>query len=190
MMQLLEIYKGGEVVGFTQVDDVDALWAKEFKWHLANGYAARGQRRGADRKPYRMYLHREILGLKHAPRSEGVVDHVDGDPMNNLRDNLRVVTDSENSQNRKSRDGSTSKYSGVSWYTSKGCWRVAIMVNGKRTLVGYFDDEEEAGKAAENFREANSPGWVRRTGTALVGDGQEQPLSESAVLVHTDPEGT
>jgi hypothetical protein len=156
-MPTLPVYEKGEIVSHVEVDSVDHLWAKEFRWHLANGYAARGQRRGADRKPYRIFMHREIMGMKLAPRDE-LVDHIDRDPMNNRRSNLRRVTYAENCQNRSSYEGSTSKYSGVSWFTPKSMWRVQIMFYGKRTLVGYFHDEDEAGQAAEAFRKSQSPG--------------------------------
>jgi hypothetical protein len=146
---------GGEIV-YTTVDEIDWLWAQSYNWKFVNGYAARNQRRGQERKLTRMWLHREILGLKHGGKGK-FVDHINGDPLDNRRSNLRVVTHAQNSQNRKSQVGSTSKYCGVSWNRFEGKWRVAIMVNGHRILVGHFRTEEEAGQAAAEFRLQHAP---------------------------------
>jgi hypothetical protein len=163
---LLPIKEKGVVVYETVVDSADYLWASQFNWATTFGqkYATRSQRRGHDNKPRRIFLHREILGLKHGYR-DLMVDHIDGDPLNNRRSNLRIATAAQNCQNRRSQAGSSSRYRGVSWYSSKGCWRVAIMVDGVRTLVGYFDDddEDEAGRAAEAFYAENMTHWSPRT---------------------------
>lgn len=129
---------------------------------MTGGYVYRSQRRGKEQKPIKILLHREIMGLKHAPRSAGIVDHINGDPLDNRRENLRIATESLNSLNRRKRLGLTSRYGGVSWFKDKrrpgfGCWRVAVMVNGNRTLIGYFDDEDEAGAAAEAFYDQHMP---------------------------------
>jgi hypothetical protein len=151
------LYKGGEAVAHAVVDEVDHLWACQFRWHITEaGYAARSQRRGPECKPYRMFLHREILGLKHGYKGV-VVDHIDGDPLNNVRENLRAVTHAQNCQNRKLPADNKSGYRGVSWKADVGRWRVQVMVDGERTVVGYFDDVHEAGNAAQNFYAQNMP---------------------------------
>lgn len=110
-----------------------------------------------------MYLHREIMGLKHAPPSEGLVDHINGDPLDNRRENLRIVTYAQNAHNRKDREGGTSRYRGVSWWADKrrphlpGKWRAAVMVNGKLNFLGFFDDEDEAGRVTAAFYAEHMP---------------------------------
>lgn len=155
----LEVFTPGGGLTYTDVDEADHLWACQYRWRLTRaGYVTRSQRRGKDNKPLHMFLHREILGLKHGYKGQ-IVDHIDGDPLNNLRDNLRIATHSENAHNRKGQKigKGTSQYRGVSWFTSKGMWRVAVSVNGTRTLVGYYDDELEAAWAAYDFYAEHVP---------------------------------
>lgn len=89
-----------------------------------------------------LLLHRLIAGAKKGE----MVDHWDGNSLNNQRSNLRVCTNSQNQQNSRSRGGS-SRFKGVSWYTRHQKWRVAFNWNGKTIFIGYFDDEIEAAKA-------------------------------------------
>ena len=78
---------------------------------------------------------------------EFVVDHIDGDPLNNTRNNLRVVTPRQNMQNKHVKK--TSKYPGVLWIKSRHKWRTEIKTKGKSIHLGYFSDEREAAKAYE-----------------------------------------
>jgi hypothetical protein len=71
-----------------------------------------------------------------------VVDHIDGDGLNNQESNLRVVTYRQNSQNRH--DKPTSKYAGVSWHKLTSKWIAHISISGKVYHLGSFTTEEEA----------------------------------------------
>lgn len=191
---LLPITYKKQIVAETVVDSADYLWACEYKWAPAWGgepkYAARSQRRGEERKPIRILLHREIMGLKHGYR-DLQVDHIDGDPLNNRRSNLRVVTQAQNCQNRKSYAGSSSRHRGVHWYSSMQCWRVAIMVDGARTIVGYYNDEDEAGRAAEAFYAENMPYWSPRTSATASGPrAGHSAVGEESTHDLTPPGGT
>lgn len=110
-------------------------------------------------KPKVIYLHRFILG---APGGL-VIDHIDGNGLNNCRANLRVVTIAQNSQNRKgaSRRNKTSGIRGVSWDQSRQKWRatVAISENGKpkQLYLGRFSTIEEAAVAAVAGRRKHLP---------------------------------
>lgn len=59
----------------------------------------------------KLYIHQLLMN----PPKGMVVDHIDGDPLNNVRSNLRICTLHQNSMNRLSRPNSTSDYLGVSW---------------------------------------------------------------------------
>jgi len=86
--------------------------------------------------------------LGHIPNGyESVVNHKDFNKTNNSVDNLEIVSNRENS-NRKHLL-STSKYVGVYWDKNVGKWKSQIVINGNRFHLGYFEDEEEAGKAYE-----------------------------------------
>jgi hypothetical protein len=112
--------------------------------------------------PNRM-LHRDI-GARIAGRplkSRDIVDHRNGDGLDNRRRNLRVVTTSINLQNRIGLDGkNTSGYRGVSWCGRSKTWRAAAMVEGRTTIIGYFGTAMEAHAAAVAWRTQNMPGYI------------------------------
>jgi hypothetical protein len=88
---------------FVQIDDADASIVAAHRWRLHSFGYATTVIKGADAKWHTVTMHRLIMGLPHlgvagAPR-DGVVDHIDGNPLNNQRINLRVVTQSENRRN-------------------------------------------------------------------------------------------
>ena len=82
-----------------------------------------------------IYLHHVIMGKN----GHGfVVDHKDGNALNNKRSNLRVCLQPENMQNQKLRRTNQSGYKGVSRYASG--WRARI----RGILLGCFHNPEEA----------------------------------------------
>jgi len=90
-----------------------------------------------------VYMHRQIMEAKKGE----IIDHIDRDGLNNLKSNLRIATKSQNNMNRSGRKGTSSKYKGVSWYTSRKCWRAMIQTEGKNKALGYFESEIDAAKA-------------------------------------------
>jgi hypothetical protein len=74
------------------------------------------------------------------------VDHINGDRLDNRRENLRVVTVSVNQFNRKHLNrNNRSGVRGVGYQDGK--WRARINVNGEDHYLGRFDTVEEATKA-------------------------------------------
>jgi hypothetical protein len=103
-----------------------------------------------DKKPY--LAHRIIFAMHHGYLPE-FVDHIDGNPANNVIKNLRPATFSENLQNSKLRASNTSGYKGVCWDASINKWKVRVRCNKVRHTVGYFEDLELAGLVAQEARE-------------------------------------
>lgn len=101
----------------------------------------------------RGYLHRTLL---NAPRNL-VVDHINGDRSDNRKENLRLCTSQQNSQNAKPhKDNKYSNHKGVSYLKSgkrKKPWRVRIHVNRREVGCGYFETEEEAIQVANEMQE-------------------------------------
>lgn len=87
------------------------------------------------------YLHREIMGV-----DKGVlVDHINGNVLDNRRCNLRIATHSQNLMNSKKKcTGRTSRFKGVGLHKSSGLWRANIRINGRLCHLGYFTSEVEA----------------------------------------------
>lgn len=133
------------------VDDEDFEYLNQWKWH------ARYKKGGsyyASRKEYKtqetIQMHRVILELKPYKVSKLMVDHKDGNGLNNQRYNIRPATNAENNQNRASRKNSSSQYKGVCWDKERNKWVAIIGFNGKHKKLGRFDNEEEAAKAYDN----------------------------------------
>lgn len=141
--------KGGVVRAYTLVDASDAEWVNQWRWYLSHlGYVIR--KKFVDGRWVGTFLHRELLGLEHGSTPNG--DHIDRKRLNNRRNNLRVVHRKDNPQNRSSVRGSSSQYRGVSLHRANGKWKAAVKVKGKEVYLGYFTDEHEAGRAAQDAR--------------------------------------
>lgn len=114
------------------------------RWHLTTlGYINCHQRGGKA-----IVLHRFLLD---APKGE-YVDHVNGDGKDNRKCNLRIVSQSENMQNRFADKGRPSSAKNACWAKHANMWRVGLVVDGKRVEGGYFKDFDEAVQAAAKLR--------------------------------------
>lgn len=98
--------RDGSIRDYAMVDDAD-VWALEYRWHLSNGYARRTGPADGTRDPSGklkrrdIALHVEILErMGHAKDAYDVGDHIDRDPLNCRRSNLRPATFAQNAQNR------------------------------------------------------------------------------------------
>lgn len=121
------------------VDADDFLPLSQFKWCAVNYKGRFYACRNCNGKL--LLMHRSILGLTN-PRI--IVDHADGDGLNNTRANLRIATRSQNGINRSALKHS-SKFKGVHCY--RGAWRAAIGHNLKTIFLGHFKDAEAAARA-------------------------------------------
>lgn len=136
------------------VDFQDYQNLRKHNWILdSDGYAVRHLPNGKGLQR----LHREVMGLE--PGDPRVVDHENRNPMDNRRQNLRVVAGRrENNQNRDA-IGGTSDHRGVHWDKRREKWIATghKMVDGasKSIYIGGYDDEEEAAQAAREWREEN-----------------------------------
>ena len=135
--------------GYSSMVDDDLFdYLNQWKWQVVKdshtNYAVRNEGKFPFRK--RIKMHREIM--KPSPNMQ--VDHVDGNGLNNVRENLRVCTQSQNKKNARKRKDSTSGFKGVTYYKRYGNWRSQIAVNGKRINLGYFSDPIDAAHAYDN----------------------------------------
>jgi hypothetical protein len=77
------------------------------------------------------------------------IDHINNNPLDNRKCNLRIVTPQQNNMNRKSVKNTTSKYIGVSFDKKTNKWKATIRIDCKYIFLGYFDDEIEAAKSRD-----------------------------------------
>lgn len=122
------------------IDDEDEVKVNGIKWYVnkKTGYVY-----GYFGYNKKIYLHRFILDNL---TDEQYVDHIDRNPLNNCKVNLRICSNMQNSHNRKGVHA-TSKYKGVSWEKRVNKWRVTINYNYKQKHIGTFDNEIDAAKA-------------------------------------------
>lgn len=97
----------------------------------------------------KLYLvHRIIYFLSNGIWPKGVVDHINGDTLDNTPENLRDLTQSQNTRSYgPAHSYSTSKYRGVHWFRRDSRWQVDIYCKGKKYHLGRFDCEKEAALA-------------------------------------------
>lgn len=74
-----------------------------------------------------------------------VVNHIDFNPLNNHVNNLEIITQRKNTNQKHLK--SKSKYVGVTWRKAKKKWVATIRIGNKRKQIGSFTDEKEASKA-------------------------------------------
>jgi hypothetical protein len=145
-----------------KLDDEDYEWAKDHNWHVQKEYKCKKDKFYVKRKrkisdgpgSSMIFLHQQI-----AKTPKGMVtDHINGDPLDNRRENLRVLTQAENMQNKKGFEEATSKFIGVyrTKVNKKNPWRTEVRIKDvyipcgkKQVFSGYYPTEEEAAYARD-----------------------------------------
>ena len=124
------------------VDDEDYVMLSQYKWHA---------RRRDD-----VYIPRWLNPATHIPvpmhhmimsAPDGLyVDHINRNPLDNRRQNLRLVTHRQNCLNRR-RWGKTSEYRGVCWSKKGNAWVAQITVRRNVMDLGRYCTQEDAARA-------------------------------------------
>lgn len=139
----------GDIVGRALVSPEDYDKVKGFRWY-GQTYA----KGTINKKPTTMHQH--LMGK--APKGM-VIDHINGNGLDNRRENLRFASLSLNSQNKKvNKDNTSSKYIGVRKEGSK--WRAVCV----RTHVGTYDTELEATRMHDTFALVHFSGHGKTNG--------------------------
>jgi hypothetical protein len=114
------------------VDKEDLPRVKDYTWSVnSKGYLE------ANVKGRTTSLHRFILVVTD---EKNVVDHINRDPRDNRKENLRIVTSQQNSWNRIEQINNQSGHRGVSWRPEKNKWLSRI----QNSHIGYYDTYEKA----------------------------------------------
>lgn len=137
------IYLTGGHVSF--VDEEDAELA-QFRWRAnPQGRTVYGQRHNGERSEM---LHRAVWKrMRPSDPMPKMIDHIDGDGLNNTRSNLRIATPTQNQQNQRLLTSNISGYKGVNWDLSESKWRARIRIAGRRRSLGRFINPIDAAKA-------------------------------------------
>jgi hypothetical protein len=118
------------------VSPEDADFLRRWNWSLNGGYVSRGTRRAG--KYRRILMHRIVArrsGQKIAGRE---IDHINRDPLDNRRSNLRAVSKSVNQHNAGARRDSSTGHRGITRRTGRDTLVVRIQVDNKREYIGDY----------------------------------------------------
>lgn len=123
---------------FALVDDEDFEWLNQWKWHALvrdgnrTSYAKRSTwETGGVRKAIKM--HRAILGVTD---QNILIDHIDGNGLNNCRSNLRITDGHGNARNRRVNKTVYSGFKGVHWIPHQKSFVARIACDGKQKHLG------------------------------------------------------
>jgi hypothetical protein len=142
----IEITLAGGKPGETLIDVADLPIAMKHpnRWWVNHRNYVKGSVQVNGRRQY-VRLHRLILGVE-----DGVlVDHINRNPLDNRRSNLRIASPSLNGLNRGIQRNNTSGYRGVKLHKPSGRWIARIQIDGKFRYLGRFATPAEASIAYE-----------------------------------------
>lgn len=132
------IYNTPKIPSDVLIDEEDReVLEKQGRWNVCkkSGYAR------MTRNNKSISMHRHIWQNKFGTIPDGMqIDHINGNRLDNRKDNLRLVTNQENQWNQR-------KAKGCHWNNNLKKWIATIGVNGKLKHLGCFDSEEEARNA-------------------------------------------
>ena len=126
----------------TLIDDEDYERVSKHSWYINKGSYAEST---INNKGVR--LHRFILN----PPEGMLIDHINGDGLDNRKENLRIASPRQNQANSLGKPiNRKSKYKGVIYYPNahKRKWRARLFISKHKSIhLGFFSSEEEAAKA-------------------------------------------
>lgn len=125
------------------VDDADAASVQVMRWFAFRpSKANRSMYARASLNGRVVLMHRLLTGVSGRHQ---LVDHRDGNGLNNLRSNLRIATQTQNQGNRSPKRGR--RFKCVSFVKWLGKWRAYIVDHGRLRHIGCFATEEDAARA-------------------------------------------
>lgn len=123
------------------VDEIDFEYLTKYRWYLSNdGYVKRSCKAQETR------MHRVIMS---APEDK-FVDHINGNTLDNRRENLRLCTNQQNQWNSAPIENTSSQYKGVT--KRNNAYDAYININNYKKYLGRFSSEI----AAANFYNHNA----------------------------------
>lgn len=142
---------------FAQFSDADAATILQHKWwavFLGAGWYAATKIQGR-----RVLMHRLLMGLQVGDKT--IVDHINGDGLDNRKENIRLANHTLNMRNRKRNSNNTTGKSGIHFRAShgpSGAWVAVAMRDGKfvtKSFGCHRRGADEARRLAEEWRNAH-----------------------------------
>ena len=132
--------KGQEII----IDDEDWEKVKDYTWHadkIRNILYARTSTYDGVKQTW-ITMHRLLMGNPIGM----VIDHIDGNGLNNQKSNLRICTNQQNCANSRKRHGA-SQYKGICWHNDTKKWSAHICSHWHQSFLGYYENEIDAAVA-------------------------------------------
>jgi len=139
---------------FAIIDDEDFNELNRYKWQVTrNGYAIRTQNKSKKKgilKKTGIYMHKVIMGNPMGFE----VDHINGNPADNRKSNLRIIKHKQNSYNLNIYKNNRMGYKGVHLHKQRintsTPFTATIRVNKKLIHLGCFKSLKDAALAYNN----------------------------------------
>lgn len=159
---------------FALVDDEDFERVSQHRWHCrpcANTeYALSSIRQPQTHKFVKVHLHRFILDAQ----SGQIVDHINGNGLDDRRSNLRFVSSAQNNMNRRPQRNASSPYKGVAISSDGNRWCAFIGVDRQLLHLGSFETQKEAAIAYNEAAKQHFGKFARLN--VLRSDVPDKPL--------------
>lgn len=152
-MNEVQIRNGDAFITLTKgyvavIDSADLALVGDYQWTAfvkSNGQTYVIAKKTIRGKRVTFLLHRIIM----KPPSDMTVDHIDRDPLNNRRSNMRIVTQAKNNENRSLDRG------GVVFHRQRSMWQARVNNDSRRVYLGSYSTEAEARAVVSNWLETN-----------------------------------
>lgn len=105
-------------------------------------------------------VHRIIFKMIYRCDPEYIIDHINGNKLDNRIENLREANDCQNSWNKSVHKNNTSGFKNIRSVRNK--WRAEVTVNKKYFHLGYFVNIDQAKLAVFNFKESYHGEYLRQ----------------------------
>lgn len=135
-MKYIPLTNGGNAI----VDNEDYKKVSKLKWYRCKGD---GRESARSTKKNAILMHSFLM----EPPKGMLIDHKNGNGLDNRRYNLRICTNAENSRNARKSIKNTSGYKGVIWHKASKKWYARINFNYRRISLGYYNDVVDAARA-------------------------------------------
>jgi len=144
MVKRIHVHSNSEAL----IDDADFDKVSKYRWVLGNGGYPQAWLNGR-----RIYMHRIIMGdaIRASASGASVVDHINRNPLDNRRKNLRIATRSQNVVNRSLPKANKYGYRGVDYNRNHQSFYAVIYANNKRYKKWPYATAEEAAHAYDEL---------------------------------------
>ena len=134
----------GDIIDYTIVSPEDYEHLNQYKWYKTLGYVKKHfNNNNNTNKKSTTFMHRyimiNILGHNIKPKTK--VDHINGNTLDNRRENLRIDDGKINNSNRKKMEDASSIYHGVYYDPTLNKYKNQIILDDNSVIRAYYDNE-------------------------------------------------